>query len=138
MKQLEEIDGVRLLGPAPAVGVRIGAPPYSLEDDGVHRYLWVIDARGIPYIFEAPVPTLGDALPKHTNLTGGREAYLGGEMWFASYTALYVSGGSGRYPPTDREQFDDVAKVFKSYNYEVTSLGWDDSNGIAMRYLEEG
>lgn len=130
-------NGVRFLEPAPAADVRVGSPPLSRNDHGCGRYLWVIDARGIPYIIEAPIPAIHSALPKHTNLTGGKEAYLGGEMWFASDAALYVSGGSGRYPPVDGSQLEEATQVFQSFGYAVTSLGWDDEGGSAMRYLED-
>ncbi len=43
-------------------------------------------------------------VPKHTNLTGGGRAYLGGELWFTNNSEVYVSGGSGRYPPSDERQ----------------------------------
>ena len=66
-----------------------------------------------------------DNLPKHTNLTGGGEAYVGGELWFASNDSLYVSGGSGRYPPIDSRQLEQAVGVFRHYGYEARSLGWD-------------
>ena len=130
-------DGIRFLAPAPAADVRVGSPPLSRNDRGCGRYLWVIDDRGIPYIIEAPIPAICCALPKHTNLTGGKEAYLGGEMWFTSNAALYVSGGSGRYPPADRSQLEEAARVFQSFGYAVTLLGWDGEIGVAKRYLED-
>ncbi len=98
--------------------------------------MWVIDIKGIPYIWETPVPIIGIALPKHTNLTGGNEAYLGGEMWFISETSIYISGGSGRYPPESNEQLEEAGRVFESFNYEVAVLGWDYEVGAAKRYLE--
>ena len=119
---------------APASGVKCGAPP--LTQHGVSKkYLWVIDTRGIPYVFEIDIALIG-AVPKHTNLTGGGEAYLGGELWFASESTLYLSGGSGRYPPRDATQLEEATNVFKSFGYDVTSLGWDYQEGKAKRYLE--
>ena len=152
--RLEPKDGLRLLGPAPAMDVLTGTPPSSSNETfKTNRYLWVIDIRGIPYIIEAPrevrsdslqtphdpavtVPIIGHALPKHTNLTEGGEAYLGGEMWFTSSTALYISGGSGRYPPTDRRQLEEATRVFQAFGYGVASLGWDDAIGRARRVLD--
>ncbi len=128
--------GLRLLAPAPATDFLRGSPPLSLKDGGANRYLWVIDSRGIPYIIEAPVDAIGNALPKHTNLTGGGEAYLGGEMWFKSDVSLYISGGSGRYPSEDENQLDAARQVFEAFDYEVVSLGWDHSFGAAARVLE--
>ena len=134
---LEPKSGLRLLEPAPAASFLSGAPPSSSADThATNRYLWVIDLRCIPYVIEAPLLEIGCALPKHTNLTGGGEAYLGGEMWFVSEASLYVSGGSGRYPPSDGNQLEEAAKVFQSFGYEVTSLGWNALTGRAKRVLE--
>ena len=134
-QQLSTQDGLRFLSPAPATDVLFGKPPVSLGDLGQHRYLWVIDASGVPYIGEVRIPAIG-MKPKHTNLTGGQEAYLGGEMWFASSDALYISGGSGRYPPQDSRQLEEAGEVLELFDYSVTSLGWDDGTGTAKRFLE--
>jgi hypothetical protein len=135
LKQLEQKDGLRFLGPAPAKNVALGPPPYSMGKLE-HTYLWVIDVNGIPYIIESPVAGVARQLPKHTNLTGGREAYLGGEMWFTSQKSLCISGGSGRYPPTDEHQLQEAAEVFESFDYSVKSLGWDHIEGHARRYVQ--
>ena len=93
---------------------------------------------GIPYVIEMHIAAIGGTLPKHTNLTGGGEAYLGGELWFASASSLYLSGGSGRYPPIDPAQLEEATAVFESFVYEVTSLGWDYVMDEAKRNLEDG
>ena len=131
---LDASDGLRILQPAPDTNVIYGSPPKSLSDKTT-TYLWVIDARGVPYILEFRIARIG-AMPKHTNLTGGNKAYLGGEMWFESNTALCISGGSGRYPPQNAAQLEDAVKVFESFGYSVASLGWDKEQGRARRWLE--
>ena len=125
--------GFRILLPAPATGIRIGTPPTSRFDSRC-RYLWVIDDRGIPYVIEERLDVLNANLPKHTNLTGGGKACMGGEMWFVSDTTLYVSGGSGRYPAADLQQLEAAVGVFESLGYGVTSLGWDHAVGRPSRY----
>ena len=95
--------------------------------------MWVIDDTGIPYIREIPLAALHDRLPKHTNLTAGGVAYVGGELWFADYNCLFVSGGSARYPPRSAEHLDDAVQVFAFYGYGVTNLGWDIDNDTAQR-----
>ena len=132
--RLDAGDGLRFLEPAPATGVTHGPPPKS-SSEKTNRYLWVIDERGVPYILEVSIARIGSA-PKHTNLTGGGEAYLGGEAWFESDTALCISGGSGRYPPQNAAQLDEAVRVFESFGYRVASLGWDREQGIARRLLE--
>ena len=131
--KLNEQHGLKQLQPSPVSNVQFGAPPTLKGERGSNRYLWVIDLRGIPYIVERPLSDLGDFDPKHTNLTGGEDAYLGGELWFSDNTHLFVSGGSGRYPPIDANQLRDAVRVFKSYRYRVTSLGWDFKNDRAWR-----
>ena len=74
--------------------------------------------------------------PKHTNLTGDSEAYMGGELWFRTDSFLYLSGGSGRYPAECEQELVDAVRVFQAFGYEVKSLGWDEKSG-AKRYLEE-
>ena len=135
-KQLDKKEGLRLLESAPATDILTGRPPLSQNESGCCRYLWVIDAKGIPYIIESPIKAMGYQMPKHSNLTGGREAYLGGEMWFASQESLYISGGSGRYPPSDEQQLREAAEVFESFDYAVESLGWDKDTGYARRYMQ--
>ena len=133
--QLTLQHGFRILVSAPATDILLGAPPTS-RFNSKHRYLWVIDERGIPHIIEECLDVLDTALPKHTNLTGGGSACMGGEMWFASDRALYVSGGSGRYPATDSDQLDAAVEVFEALGYEVMSLGWDKVAGFAKRHWE--
>ena len=58
-----------------------------------------------------------------------------GEAWFSDSANLFLSGGSGRYPPLDERQLNDAVEVFGSYGYMVNSLGWDIQSGMAIRYL---
>lgn len=118
-------DGLRILGPAPAVEVVITKPPAKKGDPDC--YLWVIDSRGLPYILErAATSRLPPDRPvKHPNLTGGRPASCGGELWFVSNSAIWVNGCSGRYMPRSEDELDTAATLFRALGYEVTSFGWD-------------
>ena len=119
---------------APASGVMTGGePPRYRDGPTVHRYIWVIDSTGIPYILEFGQSTPAGHVPKHSNLTGGMPASMGGEMWFETRCSLFLSGGSGRYPPRNEQQLADAATVFEDYGYAVCSLGWED--GAPRRYL---
>lgn len=129
--------GLRMLGSAPAPrDVSLGSPPSGRDNRGCNRYLWVIDSNGAPWILECRMPVLGGKMPKHTNLTGDGYAYIGGELWYRSRIDIYVSGGSGRYPPKDATQLDDAVCVFRGFGYDVTSLGWDKETERALRHLE--
>lgn len=133
---LSEVDGLRILDRAPARDIECGKPPGNRYARGRATYPWIIDGRGIPYIVECEIPALGGNPPKHTNLSGGGQAYVGGQVWFESRAALWVSGGSGRYPPIDGRQLEDAVGVFRHYGYETRSLGWDNATGEAKRYRE--
>ena len=126
-----------LLEYAPAQNVAWGDPPRTRRGSGLNRYLWVIDDVGIPFIKEIPIPTLNAQMPKHTNLTGGGPAYIGGELWFESEEHLFVSGSSGRYRPIDAGHLAAAVEVFEAYRYVVTSLGWDADARRPYRYLEQ-
>src|ERR1035437_5937410 len=91
---LEGCHGVRFLKEAPTAGIVHGRPPVGREDPGDPPYLWVIDDSGVPYILDQPVIVLGYSGPKHSNLTGGGQAFVGGELWFKSDQELVVSGAS--------------------------------------------
>lgn len=137
--QLTDADGVRKLGYAPAQGVILGKPPSAATQYArINLYIWIIDRYGIPYIVERPLIRLSGYSPKHTNLTGGGAAHIGGELWFADEDHLFLSGGSGRYPPRNEPHLNDAVGVFRSYGYRVTSLGWDYSRGRARRDYDGG
>ena len=132
---LDASSGLRLLEYAPAQNVQFGYPPSSRRPDS-NQYLWVIDDRGIPFVKEAPIAALGSRLPKHTNLTGGRCAFVGGQLWFENQHRLFVSGGSGRYRPLCPEHLAAAVGVFQAFQYAVTSLGWDSDLNRPFRHLE--
>ena len=131
--KLDAGHGVRVLQQAPAQSVCFGRPRVSREDPGEYTYLWIMDDSGIPYIIEQPLRHLYGSCPKHTNLTGGAAAFLGGEIWFSDAISLFLSGGSGRYPPLHETQLNDAVQVFESYGYRVVSLGWNTRRGQAER-----
>ena len=97
--QCVQLAGFAFLVCAPASGVQFGNPPLVKYERGPNTYIWVIDERGVPYVIDKPSTELAGKRPKHTNLTGDRKAYVGGELWFFDSTTLLISGGSGRYPP---------------------------------------
>ena len=132
---LNSLSGLRFLGLAPARDVHRGHPPNSRSETGHNRYLWVIDDEGLPFVQEVENTHLNSNLPKHTNLTGGQPAYVGGELWFGTEVSLFLSGGSRRYEPVGPVQLDKAVRVFRAFGYDVTSLGWDDDTDKPRRFL---
>ena len=74
------------------------------------RYLWVLDRRGLHFLPELVFYREPDGAPpgdgtkphlrmKHTNITGGGRALLGGEAWFDARNLhkVYLNAKSGRY-----------------------------------------
>lgn len=124
LKPVTHDDGLVLLNGVPAAAPR-GRPRGSRDEHGEHCHLWVIDARGRPCISEVPLPRLGDDLLHHTNLTGGGEASVGGEIWFDELPRIYLSGWSGRYPPCDPIHLEAAEDLFRAVGFDVVPLGWD-------------
>lgn len=44
----------------------------------------------------------------HTNLSGGEKAYSGGELWYNNANKIWVTGGAGRYPPRNENEFNEI------------------------------
>lgn len=102
-----------------------GDPRRSDRSDGHNCHLWVIDERGRPCISQAPLPRLGPKKLHHTNLTGGGNASIGGEIWFGTLPFVYLSGSSGRYPPKGPDHLECAERLFRAVGFDVHSLGWD-------------
>jgi len=67
----------------------------------------------------------------HTNITGGEQAYSGGQLAFLKQAdseehAIVLDGRSSRYMPRNQKELKEVAEAFAGTGYDVHSLGWDD------------
>ena len=72
---------------------------------------------------------------KHTNLSGGRYAYSGGELWFVSNDTIIINGCSGRYGPRTKDQFDNMVGIFKATGWNVIPAGWDSEVNRPVKFL---
>ncbi len=137
-RELTVEDGVIALDAAPFPEPMPGRPGFP---EGKH--LWVIFDPGLPVLLEmAPrvrPPPLSSGCAKHTNLTGGRPACCGGELWVdpVSASRLWINGGSGRYQPRTPAELEDAVRVFQGLGYQVVSAGWNDDNGKPARVFRE-
>lgn len=125
---------------APAGQWTQGAPPVGTFGDGEGKFLWVIRADVMPYAKEdGPLGAsiAGRGRLAHTNLTGGADAHCGGELWFQSESCVWLTGGSGRYPPRSREELEAVVAAVRKAGYDVRSAGWSDELGGPARYFRE-
>ncbi len=143
-KQLSTNEGVKLLENAPIPeGTKITVfreccknavclyfEPPSANEKCISRYLWVVVATPceVRYIEEnAPATfSLNRGSACHTNLTGGQEAFCGGELWFLGNDEVHISGASGRYPPRSNQELEDACQIFVRKNYKTYCLGWDE------------
>ena len=138
LRLLGEGDGVRYVTGAPVVATVRCAPRAADSREG--RHLWVFLPDSIPYVLEtAPEvqPPLESGVAKHTNLTGGKPACCGGELWVDPIEddKICVSGASGRYGPETPAQLLHAEQVFSSLGLNVVGLGWDYDVDLPARAL---
>ena len=83
------------------------------------KYLWVIGTWGLRMIRELTrnVARRPKQYVCHTNLTGGLEAYQGGELWFCEDGRVGVNWFSDRYGATTIDQWNAVLNHFERVNY---------------------
>lgn len=131
--QLTQLDGLKTLPKPP-----IDESTPTTEDpffDKTTCHLFVVIPHQIMYALESC--TFGKKLPRgnicHTNLTGGKPAYCGGELWFCSTHEVAISGASGRYPPNTKEEMEAVETLFIKHGYVIRSLGWDEEANCPCR-----
>ena len=93
--------------------------PKYREEFMEKKYLWVISEWGLRIILEA---TRNIARQKpfvcHTNLTGGGEAYQGGELWFCEDGRAGINFFSDRYGAQTQKQWRAVVGYFKRVGYK--------------------
>ncbi len=65
---------------------------------------------------------------KHSNLTGGQDAFSGGEMHFVNPKTILFNGDSGRYGIRSLEETIAVGRVFVDSGYFAWHTGWDEGS----------
>lgn len=112
------------------------SPPTKRFEKEETKYLWVINGSSVPLVLEhcERGKTLGKKRACHANLTGGEDAYCGGEIWFQSSKEIYINGGSGRYPVKCIEQLEQVTQSFCNAGFNAFHMGWDENAGEPQRY----
>ena len=89
----------------------------------VGRYLWIVDEEGLKLILEqTPNPTAERGIVCHTNITGGKPAFQGGELWFGIDNVLYINFKSGRYGAITPEHELAVLDYFRSLSFDVAEV----------------
>ena len=93
------------------------------------KYLWVIGIFGLRLIRENTRNSARVGEKKyvcHTNLTGGNEAYQGGELWFCKDGRIGINYFSDRYGATTVAQWKAVIQHFQNvgYNKVIELVPW--------------
>lgn len=137
--QLLDTHGVIQITTAPISDPVCGMPPRDRSESESDRtkYIWVIRNDSLPMILEKSkaVEFLKSRRATHTNLTGCKKAYCGGEIWFQTGKDIYISGASGRYPPRNIHELNEICEAFHRLGYGVKSLGWDPERNAPYRIL---
>lgn len=90
-------------------------------------YLWVLNNNQIRVIREATPVNSNRGFACHPNMTEGKNAIIGGELWFlkkeSGETEVYLNLDSGRYTARDvPSQFPLVQALFECVGYTIKKL----------------
>jgi hypothetical protein len=117
----------------------IGIPPTLERRAGEGAYIWLVRPSDVLYSLESG--SSGKSLSRkrlaHTNLSGGAEAFCGGELWFKDESSVMITGGSSRYPPRSGDELSEVVDSFRAAGYMVASCGWSEEIDAPARLFRE-
>lgn len=115
----------------------IAAPNLPPDVISANQHLWVVRIQDVAYAPERCEfgRSLRSGVIKHTNLTGGEPAFSGGELYMIDHSNVVITGCSGRYGPSTREEMEAAAKAFANSGYGVWSMGWDDEADLPAPFI---
>ena len=99
--------------------------------------LWVVREDDVVHAEEhcAFGAALESGVIKHTNLTGGKAAFSGGELLFLDAETVVVNGCSGRYGPRTEAELHQAVRAFAESGFGVWSMGFDEETNRPARFL---
>jgi hypothetical protein len=114
-----------------------GPLPLLEVKDCTGRSLWVVRLEDVVHAREnCPFgKSLASGVIKHTNLTGGAEAYSGGELILLDQHTVVINGRSGRYGPKTKAELYGAARAFADSGYIVWYMGWDEDANRPAPFL---
>ncbi len=94
--------------------------PTEIDSNPQHnKYIWIICKNGLYIILEA---TKNDKAKRgcvcHSNITEGKKALQGGEMWFGNDRRIYINYKSGRYGAITVIHQQAVLSYFRTVGYK--------------------
>ena len=102
-------------------------------------YLWVATKKNIKTVIEynKSFYFLSKKIAKHTNLTGGKTAFIGGQIKVSNNNTIAMDFASGRYGPKSKNEFDfwyeKINIIFKNIGYNISIEDWDDDAACPCR-----
>ncbi|NEV77829.1 hypothetical protein DYI24_12340 [Rhodopseudomonas sp. BR0C11] len=130
-------DGLRLWqdGPVNGKSKATGSPPMIEPDQDT--MLWVVGRTDVVYAPERSEFSAGlkSLVIKHSNLTGGKPAFCGGELLQIDERTVVVNGRSGRYGPKTAGELDNIAGCFRASGYDVWNMGYDEEAGYPRPFV---
>ena len=135
--QLNSTNGLKELEDGPvAHGVPVPTSsvcPLDFSMDMPDKHIWAVRAADVVYALEnCPFgKTLDAGSIKHTNLTGGSSAFVGGELRFLMEGVIVVNGCSGRYPVRDDHEMRALGRAFLDSGHHVWCMGYDPEAGLS-------
>jgi len=134
MIQMMPQDGLLDIEPGPSTLLEpfpeMQSEPRCNESAAEGRMLWVVGQDSMPVAIERGPwgRTLKSGEIKHSNLSGGRSAHSGGEMWRIKDQGLLINASSGRYGAESNEELDGVVEILRTMGFSVASMGFDIDN----------
>ncbi len=118
----------------------VEAPSYGnvpkIQPRPKNAELWVVRSQDVVYAEEYCDfgKKLQTKMIKHSNLTGAKPAYCGGELIWIDETTIVITGRSGRYGPSSSSEMEAVAKSFRESGYAVWTLGYSDETDTPFAF----
>jgi hypothetical protein len=102
-----------------------GKPELPQRPEG--QRLWVVTTEHVLHALEAcDFGAKREAgLAKHSNLTAGGRAFVGGELVFLNEVTIAITGSSGRYRLRSGEEMAAIERAFVGSGYRVWSMGYN-------------
>lgn len=111
----------------PVAAVLRGEPRRDWTSRPAATHIWLVLYEDVRLALEEGTSgrTTARGRLAHTNLSGGSPAFAGGELWFRDESSVWLTGGSGRYPPRSAEELDDLSAAYRAAGFTVCCAGWD-------------
>ena len=103
----------------------VSKPELPRRPDGTH--LWVVTEEQVlhaPEICAFGTKRRAGTI-KHSNLTAGGRAFVGGELVFLDKGTIAITGSSGRYRMRNGKEMAAIERAFVDSGYNVWSMGYN-------------